>query len=66
MPDALYTEFLIHLWWYNLYDEYTAQDFAEDYFHNLHKSVDSDHYVYACVFKNGVTMIWENTDPPTS
>ena len=45
--------------------EYTAQDFAEDYFPQPAKSVDSDHYVYACVFKNG-TMTLENTDPPTS
>ena len=46
-------------------DEYSAQDFAEDYFPRPALSVDADHYVYACVFKNGV-MTWENTDPPTS
>ena len=66
MPDALYTEFFNSSFGGITYsDEYTAQDFAEDYFPRPALSVDSDHYVYACVFKNGV-MIWENTDPPTS
>lgn len=66
MPDALYTEFFNSSFGGIVYsDEYTAQDFAEDYFPQPAKSVDSDHYVYACVFKNG-TMTWENTDPPTS
>ena len=66
MPDALYTEFFNSSFGGITYsDEYTAQDFAEDYFPRPALSVDSDHYVYASVFKNGV-MIWENTDPPTS
>ena len=66
MPDALYTEFFNSSFGGITYsDEYSAQDFAEDYFPQPAKSVDSDHYVYACVFKNGV-MTWENTDPPTS
>ena len=66
MPDALYTEFFNSSFGGITYsDEYSAQDFAEDYFPRPALSVDSDHYVYACVFKNGV-MVWENTDPPTS
>ncbi len=66
MPDALYTEFFNSSFGGITYsDEYTAQDFAEDYFPRPALSVDSDHYVYASVFKNGV-MVWENTDPPTS
>jgi len=66
MPDALYSEFFNSSFGGITYkDEYTAQDFAEDYFPRPALSVDTDHYVYACVFKNG-HIIWENTDPPTS
>lgn len=66
MPDGLYTEFFNSSFGGITYtDEYSAQDFAEDYFPRPALSVDSDHYVYACVYKNGV-IVWENTDPPTS
>ena len=66
MPDGLYAEFFKSSFGGITYtDEYSAQDFAEDYFPRPALSVDSDHYVYACVYKNGV-IVWENTDPPTS
>ena len=48
MPDALYAEFFNSSFGGITYsDEYSAQDFAEDYFPQPAKSVDSDHYVYA-------------------
>lgn len=64
MPDGLYSEFVNSSFGGLTYnDDYAAQNYGEDYFPIPKLCPTADHYVYACVFKNG-TIVWENTDPP--